>query len=390
MSREVFVIGGVHHNALGVIRSLGEKDVCPYVIVESNRTSRPYICRSRYIKKYWVVNSAEDVIITLKREARKFPEKPVLIICSDNLASLVDIKHDELSQYLILPGAKKQGRITHYMNKEVMTSFARDIGFHVPASVSVMNLNSAEANDINIPYPWIVKPLMSINGEKSDIKRIYNKGEWDYYCKNHNISVQVQNLIEKEYEFQLLGLSLESGRNIIIPGRCFCLRPSENTNTGFVHFVNCDSSVSDIVTIGRSFIKEIGYSGLFSLEFIHSNYGVDYFMEMNFRNDANAYSVTKAGVNLPYIWANCKSGENWKNENTNIIKDVYVLPLFFELSLWGKGMINFRMLFSDIIKADYYADYSSDDPKPTYGKLRFFIRFVKLLMVKIAKHFHNL
>ena len=36
--------------------------------------------------------------------------------------------------------------------------------------------------------------------------------------------------------------------------------------------------------------------------FVRDNEGNDYFLEINMRNDGNAYCVTSAGVNLPYIW----------------------------------------------------------------------------------------
>lgn len=40
----------------------------------------------------------------------------------------------------------------------------------------------------------------------------------------------------------------------------------------------------------RYFIRDLGYSGLFSLEFIRDKSGKDYFMELNMRNDGNAYA----------------------------------------------------------------------------------------------------
>ena len=39
----IIVIGGNHHNTLGVIRSLGYKGLRPYVILITNN-NKPYIC----------------------------------------------------------------------------------------------------------------------------------------------------------------------------------------------------------------------------------------------------------------------------------------------------------------------------------------------------------
>ena len=48
------------------------------------------------------------------------------------------------------------------------------------------------------------------------------------------------------------------------------------------------------------YINVLGYSGLFSVEFLLSNSGEAYFLEVNLRNDGNGYLPTYGGVNLPY------------------------------------------------------------------------------------------
>ena len=71
-----------------------------------------------------------------------------------------------------------------------------------------------------------------------------------------------------------------------------------------------------------SFIREVGYTGLFSMEFLRDKYGNDYFMEINFRNDGNAISVTEAGVNLPYIWYAYNSSIDYNEEMQKNIRTV--------------------------------------------------------------------
>ena len=48
-------------------------------------------------------------------------------------------------------------------------------------------------------------------------------------------------------------------------------------------------------------MKEIGYDGLFDVEFLQDKDGKLYFMEVNFRVDGAIYKVTP-GVNLPAEW----------------------------------------------------------------------------------------
>ena len=51
----------------------------------------------------------------------------------------------------------------------------------------------------------------------------------------------------------------------------------------------------------KSFIKSIGYKGLFSVEFMITK-DKAYFLEVNLRNDGTCYITTQAGVNMPAIW----------------------------------------------------------------------------------------
>ena len=96
MGKEVFVIGGCHHNILGVIRSLGEKGILPLVIIES-KEKKPYVAKSKYIKKCWIVDSELSVLDVLIREIGKYGNKPIVIACADNLSSLLDMHRNDLA-----------------------------------------------------------------------------------------------------------------------------------------------------------------------------------------------------------------------------------------------------------------------------------------------------
>ena len=363
----VFVIGGNHHNTLGVIRSLGEKGINPYVIIQCN-VHHPYIRKSRYISKSWLVGTDEEVLLILKNEGEHQCEKSVLIACSDSLSSLVDMYHDELSKWYCLPGAEEQGRITCLMDKEVMSQLAREVGFKVPQSIA---MNTKDDIDITIPLPWIIKPLVSKNGKKADIKRIYSEKEWNEYCKAHNSLVQVQQLIDKNFEYQLIGLSLNGGEEVVIPGVSHVLRPAETTNTGFLHYEPLDSQYQKVLETGRKFLKATGYSGLFSLEFLRGNDGSDYFMEINFRNDGNGICVTASGVNLPYIWFLYNSGGDYLNEiEKSKVKKVYVMPEFADISLLVHHKLGLMTWLKDVRRTDRFMEYDKRDRAPFFQLLK--------------------
>ncbi len=383
MNNKVFVIGGNHHNALGVIRSLGERGINPYVVIQC-KDKKPYICLSKYIRKYWIVTSETEVLELLKLEAKKLQGgKAVLIACADNLSSLVDMHRNELKQWFCLPGAEEQGRITHLMDKEVMSDLAREVGFLVPQSVSI---RTSDNKEIDIPQPWIIKPLLSKDGAKTDIERIYASKEWEDYCQRHHSLVQVQQLIDKDYEYQLIGLSLNGGREVVIPGLSYVIRPAATTNTGFLHYIPLDKSYQQVLETGKRFLKATGYSGLFSLEFLKGKDGKDYFMEINFRNDGNSICVTASGVNLPYIWFLYNIGGNYHEEIAkSLMKPVYVMPEFADITLITHGQLNFFIWLKDVCRTDRFMEFDKHDMKPFIQLLKEFVnRGVKKIENKVV------
>lgn len=54
-------------------------------------------------------------------------------------------------------------------------------------------------------------------------------------------------------------------------------------------------------------------------------------MEINFRNDGNAYAVTGSGCNLPLIWCKGMLGESIDEEPT-VIKERLVIPELIDFS----------------------------------------------------------
>lgn len=376
MNSRVFVIGGNHHNILGVIRSLGERGIQPFVVIQCPQ-KKPYVSRSQYILRSWIVESDEEVLAILRQEGTHHPdEKAVLIVCADNLSSLVDLHVDELSQWYDLPGTKKQGRITHLMDKEVMSALAREVGFLVPPSMAI---HTEDDHTVDIPLPWIIKPLVSKDGSKDDIIRIYSSEDWHQYRQLHHLHVQIQQLIDKDYEYQLIGLSLNEGEEVIIPGYSYVLRPSANTNTGFLHYMSLDATHQQVLDLGKKFLKTIGYSGLFSLEFLRGKDGKDYFMEINFRNDGNAICVTAAGVNLPYIWYLYHTGGNYREEiERSQLKPVYVMPEFSDISLIIHGKLNILTWIKDIFRTDRFMEYDKRDKAPFWYEITRKVRKVIL------------
>ena len=362
---DVIVIGSNHHNTLGVIRSLGYAGIRPVVLL-STEEKKPYVSYSKYIKKKRIFHNDVDLISFLRNNSVE--GKPVVIACSDSLSCLLDENIDILSKKYQLPGSSKQGRISHYMNKEIMSDLARQVGFDVPQTVVV---EIGKKTVPVLPYPWIIKPLVSCRGSKQDIKRCYTEEDWRNYVKEkHCERVQVQQLIEKDYEFQLIGCSLNGGGALIIPGYAKNIRPSDVSNTGFLQYIPTQKLPIDVVKC-QKFISITRYSGLFSMEFIHGKDGRDYFMEINFRNDGNAICVTTSGLNLPYIWFLAASGQDYEIElkHEADMRRVYVMPEFDDIILLLKRRVKIMTWLKDLFRTDCFMEFSKKDPVPFFYAL---------------------
>lgn len=363
-SIKVIVIGGNHHNTLGVIRSLGRAGIMPYVILTSGG-DESFVLKSKYIKKAWTVKGSDGVVDLLLKEFTSFDGKNVLIGCHDAIASVFDLNRDKLNPYFIVPGAELQGAISPLMYKKNMGELAERIGLKVPRMM-VSNFRKYPGSN-KPPFPCITKPVESKSGSKSEIKIFDDEEKLLKFLKSDaSKEFVIQQFIDKAFEFQLIGCSLDGGKDIIIPGVSVILRQSKSSNTGFLQYKVLDDSFGQTVGKTKSFIQSIGYSGLFSVEFLRDKTGTDYFLEMNYRNDGNTISVFNAGINLPYIWYLHSIGEDYKKE-IKPIHEEFVMPEFAELALYQQGLISRKEWKQDMGKATSYMDYAPDDPAPTNG-----------------------
>ena len=160
---------------------------------------------------------------------------------------------------------------------------------------------------------------------------------------------------------------MDGGNEIVIPGVSVVIRPSAVSNTGFLKYVPLEKFSHDL-TKCYEFIKETHYSGLFSLEFLRDKSGIDYFMEINFRNDGNSICVTSAGVNLPYIWYLYNLGMDYKKElYEKNIKEIYVMPEFTDFSMMLKGKVSFIQWIKDVAQTDCFMEFDKKDMRPFFS-----------------------
>lgn len=375
---KVIVIGGNHHNTLGVIRSLGYKGLKSHVVVVTDHRS-PYVCYSKYVLRYQILPSAGKIVEYLLKIKDAYLIKPVIISCADFVTAELDSHQEQLSNYYHLPVGK--GNIVQVMNKNTMAKIAIDCGFKIPKNVVLRDVKFSDGK------MYILKPLRSIEGSKSDIVIVRSREELDKFLSSpHCNNLQIQEYIKKKLEFQLIGCSLHSGEEVIIPGASIILRQPENTNTGFLKYVGFNEFHYDKIEACKRFIQAIGYSGLFSMEFLRGSDEIDYFMEINLRNDGNSICVTAAGVNLPYIWyCSCLESEDWKNEASRTVRKTIVMPEFDDFVNVLKHRISLKQWIKDVQRTECFMEYDKTDTKPFYIGLRQqIINYLKLGFRKLC------
>ena len=216
MRNKALVIGGNHQNTLGVIEALGQKGVYSYVII-LGRDKASFVLESKFVTKGWICENEEAVITTILNGFPSADMKIVTIACCDDAANILDSHYERLCNLLHIPTVKETGRLFAWTNKERMTETAQSLGITIPASWVVYD--NEIPNDVT--FPCIIKPITSVNHGKIGFAKCVDKEELQSCLdgKKNSEPIQIQQFIEKDFEFQFIGCSLNAGEEIIIPGR---------------------------------------------------------------------------------------------------------------------------------------------------------------------------
>ncbi|MDX9917727.1 MAG: hypothetical protein RBT15_06875 [Gudongella sp.] len=374
MPNKIIVLGGQHHNDLGLIRSLGEEGCLVYFI--SINSERSFVTKSKYIIKYWETQK-EDAINIILNEFDGESNLPILLPSDDLSAHLLDCNYDKLKDNFIFPHIRSTDlTMSSLMNKEILNKLAIKYGFNVPISKVVeLSLNDTDISRIimnDIGMPCIVKPVQSLEGDKSDILIIENPQQLiqmlSLYRKKY-IRLFVQQYINKIGEVGIQGLSMYNSREVKIAGVVNKIRVSNrapgSTTYGMLDF-NFDSEIENQII---SLIKGIQFCGIFDIEIMYDK-DRKYFIEMNFRNGAYGYAFTKAGANLPYFW--CKEAVGINDYSTiKIEKTKKIMNEFADFrNVLDKNVKLFKWIY-EFTNADVHLILNYLDLKPFLYKLGF-------------------
>lgn len=187
------------------------------------------------------------------------------------------------------------------MNKSNILALARQHGLKV---LETRVCKRGEIPD-DMEYPVITKSISpNIGGWKSDVHICRNREELQKaYEKIEAATVLIQKYIKKKNEYCMEGFSVAQGKDsfIAIVATYNYLLPDYYSPYMTIH--NMDNK--DLITSLSAMMKDIGFEGIFEIEFLIDQDGTYYFSEINFRNSTWSYAANKAGMPLPVLWAEC-------------------------------------------------------------------------------------
>lgn len=363
-NHEVIIFALDHYNPLGLVRSFGEEGIHSIVVAQKSRTD---ISRySKYTKEYIAVETTQEGYEWLMSHYQEtvFENRPFLLTCDDRTIEFLDNRYDEWKNRFIGFNGGNKGVITKYMDKYVILQAAKRYGLKVLDTITV---DKGEV-PANIEYPVITKSISPVvGGWKSDVFICYTEAELrEAYEKIRAPKVIIQKYIEKKNEYCLDGFcakngeimftSIETTYNYLIKGYYSPYMTVKNFNK------------PEIKKPLEDLMREVGFEGIYSIEFLIDRDDQMYFSEVNFRNSTWSYASTCAGMNLPILWAEAMlSGE----APVNAVRDIpegfmaMVEPIDYAKRV-KTGQIKAGEWMKDFkeAKCGYY--YSAEDPVPFY------------------------
>lgn len=349
--------------SLGLIRCLGEAGYRPECYCSGEYCE--FFMASKYVSKSKHFKSVNDTLDYLMNEYSCYQEKPFLFTIPDEPAYLVDMHYDQLKEKYILMNAGGQGRIGYWMDKQNQANIAQKHGLTVPWTITL-----SKHDDIpdTIEYPVFTKSTKSVDGGKKDEGICWNRAELERK-KDEALSdtLLVVKYIRKKKEIDYFGLSVKG--KVYIDFHDEISRFPDGAYGYYGPFMRCkhDETYQRCV----SMMEEIGYEGIFDIEFLLGDDNVLYFMEINFRADGAIYKLAE-GVNLPAEWCRLACLDKKElPEHLPINKDYFVGMTEvqdFKLSVL-KCHMNPFLWFLQFCKADRHMLFNLKDPKPMWARL---------------------
>lgn len=364
MKNKVIVFGCNHQNMLGLVRSLGEKNIKPYCVLLLSK--KGLVFNSKYPAECYFAESPQD---GYKYIIEKFSQeliKPILLSTDDNTSTLFDRNASFLREHFIVPASDEDGRITYLMEKQNIATLAQKCGFVVP-QMFVTEVGKPLPKGLD--YPVFAKSLKSIDGGKNEECICHSEVELKNALERSKRGVLLtQRFIDKQTEWCYQGFT--DGEKVYLPYVMKYLRYTEKAFGGYVKLEKVpEGSFKEQI---RNLVRSTKYNGLFSVEFILGKDDVPYFTEINFRHDGYSYFTTTGGANLPYLYCRAVADSVWEADEQTLKPCVIGMN---EQTDWAQfvstGKISKAKWVKQFLKADSHLLWNRRDMGPFWDRLKY-------------------
>ncbi len=371
---KVILIGGNHHNGLGLVRSFGLHNIKPYGLIINQKSSRSFVSRSRYWQKTWEFKTEIEAVDFLVHNFAKESEKPVIIPWSDSAAATIDNNIYRLQDNFIVPSLGGiQGAIVEMMNKNRQIDFLKK--YDLPMAKSWIVELPFIGKITDFCYPCICKPVSSYEGYKIDIKKCLTPIELEEYLdilnrKGYN-RILVQEYISYDKELEFIG-SCDDEPAYIISNNVRTWPLVGGTNS-YMQIIN-DPMINKVCMRLLKALQEEKYFGMFDIELFQKGDRV-LINEINWRNSGNSFFSIGTDVHYAVIWYLNAIGVDttkMRHHTTDVTK--FAMNESTDLRhVFFKGM-SFREWFNHLRKTDSFALWFIKDLSPTLWQYSYLLK----------------
>lgn len=380
MKQKVVVIGRGYSGRLSIIRSLAKMD-CDITVIsllptlkladKTKRNEYTLDAYSKYVSRVFYSESynSEMLLNILMNNCADATQKTFIFPDNDFSAAVVDEYRERLKEHFYIPHIKDTaGAIKEWMDKVKQKALAKEVGLNVVQSELVEVHDTQFTIPNSISYPCFAKPLLSIAGGKSALKRCNTENELREHITHvsslrPDVSILVEKYMVIDKEYATLGFS--DGENVIIPGLLEFHKIAHGSHFGVAiqGRVFPIDGYEDLVEKFKKLVLEIGFVGIFDIDYFESE-GKLYFCELNLRFGGSGYAFTKLGVNLPVIMMRSFLGEDIGELNKTINQTAFYFNERMAIDDWYSGYLTTENYFHLRDSSDIKFIENAEDPIP--------------------------
>lgn len=368
------IIIGDHVQGLGIIRSLGKRQIPVYLVNDKNLCIGRF---SKYLKKFIKAPKVSDqtnfldFIIKIAKKYNLYGF--ILMPTNDAAVNLLSKNKKLLEQYYKVPTPTSE--ITNFAYNKKLTLLLAE-GNDIPVPLTFYPKNSEELGEIppHIRYPVIIKGIIGHTFyQKTGVKAFiaYSREELiESYIKNVSVidpsQIMIQEIIPGATELTYSFCSFFKEGEIIgwWTGRKVRSHPMDFGTGTFAKSVY----EPQLLEFGKRLLKAMNYYGISEIEFkLDPRDGKFKLIEMNARTWLWHSLAARCGVDFPYLLYSDMMGEkteiinNFKNDIAwiHVYTDIAVI-----LNSMLKNELNIKNYISSLKCEKEFAVFSLDDPLP--------------------------